>query len=279
MMDLTTIPATATIKEIRPLAGDTTFYRLVLEEMEARGFTFIPGQFVQLSVPRGGEAPITLASPPANHGTLEICVRQTGHVTSMLHQLAAGEKVAIRGPFGNGFPVEEMRGNDILLLAGGLGIAPLRSLLYYLLHNRGEYGAVTLMYGAREPTAILFREELAQLGCRRDMRLLLTVDFLTQEPPGGLVCNVGLLPELLKGMDLRPEKTYAAVCGPPALYRCLAGDLQALGLPDRHILLSLERRMKCGTGLCCHCAVGDLFCCTDGPVFRYGAIKGIPGAI
>lgn len=277
MADMTTIPATATITEIKPLSGDTSLYRLRLEDEET--FTFTPGQFVQLSVPAGGEVPISLAGPPAEDGTLELCIRRVGHVTDMLHHLSAGEMLGIRGPFGNGFPVAEMRGKDVLLLAGGLGIAPLRSLLYYLLERREDYGTVTLMYGAKEPAAILFREELAELSCRRDMRLLLTVDFLTEEPPGELACNVGLLPELLRGVNLRLERTVACVCGPPALYRCLVGDLEALGFLERQILLSLERRMKCGTGLCCHCAVGELFCCTDGPVFRYSEIKGIAEAL
>lgn len=272
-----TIPATATIDDISQLAGDTSLYRLRLEEGSA--FDFLPGQFVQLSIPGGGEIPVSLAGGPTENGSLELCVRRVGHVTAMLHAMGAGEKVAVRGPFGNGFPVEEMKGKDILLLAGGLGIAPLRSLLRYLLAHRDDYGAVTLMYGSREPAAILFREELAEISCRRDMRLLLTVDFLTDGPPGELACNVGLLPSLLTGFDLRPAETIAAVCGPPALYRCLTSELEALGIPDRSILLSLERRMKCGVGLCCHCAVGELFCCTDGPVFRFGDIRGITGAL
>lgn len=272
-----TIPITAELVEVRSLSGDTALFRLCLTEGSA--FDFLPGQFVQLSVPSGGEVPISIAGGPADDRSLELCVRRVGHVTAMLHAMGAGEKVAVRGPFGNGFPVEEMKGKDILLLAGGLGIAPLRSLLHYLLAHRDDYGAVTLMYGSREPAAILFRQELAEISCRRDMRLLLTVDFLTDGPPGELACNVGLLPILLKGFDLRPTDTIAAVCGPPALYRCLTTELEALGIPDRSILLSLERRMKCGVGLCCHCAFGDLFCCTDGPVFRFGDIRRIEGAL
>ena len=274
---MTTVPTMATIAEIRALSGDTALFRLRLDGEHP--FDFLPGQFVQLSVPAGGEIPVSIAGGPADDRSLELCVRKVGHVTAMLHAMGAGEKVAVRGPFGNGFPVEEMKGKDILLLAGGLGIAPLRSLLHYLLANRADYGAVALMYGSREPAAILFRDELAEISCRRDMRLLLTVDFLTDGPPGELACNVGLLPGLLKGFDLRPADTIAAVCGPPALYRCLTSELEALGIPDRSILLSLERRMKCGVGLCCHCAVGDLFCCTDGPVFRFSDIREIDGAL
>ncbi|MBI1921864.1 MAG: FAD/NAD(P)-binding protein [Geobacter sp.] len=277
MKDGKTIPIMAEIAEVRSLSGDTSLFRLRFEEEE--NFHFLPGQFVQLSVPSGGEVPISIAGGPSDDRSLELCARRVGHVTTMLHSMGRGEKVGVRGPFGNGFPVGEMKGKDILLLAGGLGIAPLRSLLHYILAYREDYAAVTLMYGSREPDAILFREELAELSCRRDMRLLLTVDFLTDGPPGELACNVGLLPSLLKGFDLRPADTTAAVCGPPALYRCLTSELEALGIPDRSILLSLERRMKCGVGLCSHCAVGDLFCCTDGPVFRFSDIRGIEGAL
>ncbi|KAF0215249.1 MAG: oxidoreductase FAD-binding [Geobacteraceae bacterium] len=279
MTDMTTIPAMATITEVHPLSGDTSFFRLGLKEGEAQGFTFTPGQFVQLSVPAAGEFPISLAGSPGHGRELELCVRKAGHVTAVLHNLRPGDPVAVRGPFGTGFPVERMRGNDVILLAGGLGIAPLRSLFHYFLEHREEYGAITLMYGAREPSAILFRDELAELACRRDIRLMLTVDFLTEEPAGGPVCRVGLLPGLLMGIKLRLDQTYAAVCGPPALYRCLITELLGLDFPENRIFLSLERRMKCGIGLCCHCAVGDFFCCTDGPVFSYDRIKEIPGVI
>jgi len=197
----------------------------------------------------------------------------------MLHHLIPSDRVGVRGPFGNGFPISDWTGRNILLMAGGLGIAPLRSLLYALLMRRGEFGEITLMYGAREPSAILFKEELAELSGRRDMHLFLTVDFAREESPGGLTCNTGLLPTLLGGVNFSTIDTVAAVCGPSALYRCLLEELLALGIPAEHIYLSLERRMKCGVGLCCHCAVGDLFCCSDGPVFRYSQLKGISGAL
>jgi NAD(P)H-flavin reductase len=250
-----------------------------MENGEGVQFDFIPGQFVQISVPAGGEAPISLASPPRPGNSLELCVRRLGQVTGMLHRLLPGDRVGVRGPFGNGFPLSEWTGRNILLIAGGLGMAPLRSLLYALLMRRGEFGEITLMYGAREPSAILFKEDLVELSSRRDMHLFLTVDFATEEPPGGLACKTGLLPTLLRGVNFSTADTVAAVCGPPALYRCVMEELLGDGIPPERIYLSLERRMKCGVGLCCHCAVGDLFCCTDGPVFRYSDLKGISGAI
>jgi NAD(P)H-flavin reductase len=278
--DMAAVPATATIIALRPLSGDTTFYRLQLEDkVAAQNFTFVPGQFTQLSVPAGGEVPISLAGIPRPDGVLELCIRRAGHVTSLLHGSSPGAKVGIRGPFGNGFPVDEWHGRNILILAGGLGIAPLRSLLYFILRSRSDYGEITFMYGAREPSAILFKEELAELSGRKDLHLFLTVDFATEEPESGLTCHTGLLPTLLRGVNITVENTVAAVCGPPALYRCIIAELDHFGFPAESVYLSLERRMKCGVGRCCHCAVGDLFCCTDGPVFRVCDVRGIEGAL
>jgi NAD(P)H-flavin reductase len=277
--DNTSIPPPATISSRQTLSGDTTLYRLSLESSGTDRFDFNPGQFIQLSVPAGGEAPISLAGPPRGDNALELCVRHAGHVTGMLKRLQPGDRVGVRGPFGNGFPLSEWSGRDILLLAGGLGIAPLRSLLYALLARREEFGEITFMYGAREPSALLFKEDLAILGSRRDMHLFLTVDFATEEPPGGLTCNTGLVTSLLGGVRSITSDTVAAICGPPALYRCVIEELGRVGITAEHIYLSLERRMKCGVGLCCHCAVGDLFCCTDGPVFRSSQLTGIAGVI
>jgi len=277
--DPRTMPEPATIIDLRPLSADTVFFRLRLEEGAASRFTFLPGQFVQLSVPAGGEVPVSLAGIHGRHGILELCVRRAGRVTAMLHDLPAGAVVGIRGPFGTGFPVDAWRGKNVLLLAGGLGLAPIRSLLYHLLRNRPDYGEITLMYGARNPAAILFKEELAELSGRRDLHLFLTVDFATEEPAGGLTCRTGLLPTLLHGVNFPMGNTVAAICGPPALYRCLTAELDNFGFPSEDIFLSLERRMKCGVGRCCHCAVGSLFCCTDGPVFRLAEVREIEGAL
>jgi NAD(P)H-flavin reductase len=277
--DITAVPATATIIDLRSLSGDTTFYRIQLKDREAaEHFAFIPGQFVQLSVPAVGEVPISLAGIARHDGILELCIRKVGRVTSKLHSLSTGAGVGIRGPFGTGSPVGQWRGKNILILAGGLGIAPLRSLLYFLLKERSNYGDITLMYGAREPAAILFKEELAELSGRKDLHIFLTVDFATEEP-AGLICHTGLLPTLLRGVNFSVENTVAAVCGPPALYRCIIAELGHFGFPAEAIYLSLERRMKCGMGRCCHCAIGELFCCTDGPVFRYCDIKDVAGAL
>jgi len=275
--ELNSAPLPARIQTIRELTADTVLFRLQLDDK--RGFPFMPGQFVQLSVPGGGEVPISPADLPTEDGTMELCVRRFGHVTSLLHRSRTGDRVGIRGPFGNGFSVDAMAGKDVLLLAGGLGIAPLRSLLFHLLRHRSDIRSLTLMYGAREPAVMLFKDELLALASTGSLRLLLTVDFLSGTGQAEPACNVGLLPTLLKGVQLEPGRSCAAVCGPPALYRCTIDELLKAGVAEEDIYLSLERRMKCGVGLCCHCAVGQLLCCCEGPVFRYRDIKDIPGAL
>ncbi len=280
MNDAAHIPMMATISAIRPLSGDTALFQLQLDtSLTSELAAFTPGQFIQLSVPAGGEIPLSLADRPGEDGTLELCVRRVGQVTALLHCLRAGDRVGVRGPFGTGFPVTEMAGSHVLLLAGGLGIVPLRSLLFHVLREKGRYASVTLMYGAREPSAMLFRDELVALARDSQLKLFLTVDFAAEQPSGDFTCAIGLLPDLLQGVSFPTESTYAAVCGPPALYRCLMGELTSEGFAAERILVSLERRMQCGIGRCCHCAVGQLLCCCDGPVFRYSAISHIPGAL
>jgi len=273
-------PFAATLLERRPLSADTSLFTIAPEPAALPALErFIPGQFLQLSVPGGGEVPISPADLPAEDGTLQLCVRRVGHVTDLLHRAVVGMRLGLRGPFGNGFPLEEMAGRPVLLLAGGLGIAPLRSLLFHLLRHSAEFGEITLMYGAREPKLMLFREELAALAAQGKLRLYLTVDFAPEEPAGTFSCAVGLLPDLLQGFRFDAKLSYAAVCGPPPLYRCLSSELAAAGVAPERVFLCLERRMRCGVGRCCHCAVGQKLCCTDGPVFRLSDLLEIPEAL
>lgn len=274
------IPFAATLLERRELSEDTALFRVAPASSALPALSrFIPGQFVQLSVPGGGEVPISPADLPGADGTLELCVRRAGHVTEFLHQTVPGTTLGLRGPFGTGFPLQEMAGRPVLLLAGGLGIAPLRSLLMHLLRNSHLYGEITLMYGARQPKLMLFREELAALANKGGLRLFLTVDFAPEAPAGNYSCAIGLLPDLLKGYRFDARATYAAVCGPPPLYRCLLAELELAGVSAQRILVSLERRMRCGVGRCCHCGVGQKLCCLDGPVFRASELESIPEAL
>ncbi|WP_224962308.1 FAD/NAD(P)-binding protein [Geomonas subterranea] len=274
------VPFAAHLLERKDLSEDTALFRVSPEDGAlATLSTFVPGQFLQLSVPGAGEIPISPADLLTPDGTMELCVRRVGHVTDLLHKSKPGAVLGIRGPFGSGFPLREMAGKPVLLLAGGLGIVPLRSLLMYLLRQRSSYGEITLMYGAKQPKLMLFREELSALAAAGGMRLYLTVDFAPETLEGGYSCAVGLLPDLLKGFHFDAVNTYAAVCGPPPLYRCLVTDLESAGVDATRILLSLERRMRCGVGRCCHCALGQKLCCLDGPVFRASELKGIPEAL
>jgi sulfhydrogenase subunit gamma (sulfur reductase) len=274
------IPFAATLLERRALSPDTTLFRLAPERSARQALSaFVPGQFLQLSIPGAGEVPISPADVPAEDGSLELCVRRAGHVTSRLHDLPDGVRLGVRGPFGVGFPIPQMARHPVLLLAGGLGIAPLRSLLYHLLRHPDDFPEITLMYGARQPKLMLFREELAALAAQGKLRLYLTVDFAPEEPAGNFSCRVGLLPDLLKGFRFDAAASYVAICGPPPVYRCLTGDLVEAGVTPDRILLSLERRMRCGIGRCCHCAIGQKLCCLDGPVFRFSEVQQLPEAL
>jgi NAD(P)H-flavin reductase len=246
--------------------------RFVDDELAGR-FTHLPGQFVMLSVPGSGEAPISISSSPTRPGVLEFCIRRAGRLTSALYRLPPSGLVGIRGPYGNGFPIEDMEGSHLLLAAGGLGMAPLRSLLWYAIDNRGRFGDVTLMYGARSPADMLFRDELVSLADRADVNCLLTVDA---DSTGTWTKHVGFLPTLFDHATIDPAATHAAVCGPPVVYKLILKRLLHLGFTKDRILMSLERRMKCGVGKCGHCSVGYKYTCIHGPIFTYWDAINLP---
>jgi len=281
----TTTPETATISNVRRLTADTTLFTLKCSDAAGTTGTspaaaaFLPGQFLELSLPGIGEIPISYCGIPSADGTIELCIRHIGHVTKPLLRAEPGESVGIRGPFGHGFPLDSYQGQDLLLIAGGLGMAPIRSLLLRLIQERQRWGNLILLYGAREQGSLLFLDELLQLQSCHDIRIRLTVDHPGHNLESPLDCQLGLLPTLLEGLTIKPERTYAALCGPPVAYPCLVSGLKNMGLAAERIHLSLERRMKCGLGRCGHCAVGTLLCCTDGPVFSYDRLQGIEGAL
>ena len=210
-------PHAARIVRIYHMVEDNYLFTLrFVEEHQGLSFGHKPGQFVMLSIPGTGEAPISISSSPSRPGIMELCVRRAGRVTSALYRMRTNQLVGLRGPYGNGFPVAEMEGHDLLLAAGGLGMAPLRSLLWYVLDNRDRFGSVTLMYGARTSADMLFRDELASLVDRNDMNCLLTVD---SDPGTGWKNHIGLLPALFDDAVIDASRTYAAVCGPPVVYK------------------------------------------------------------
>jgi NAD(P)H-flavin reductase len=218
-----------------------------------------------------------VASPPTKKDTFEICVRKLGSVTTKLHTLNVGDKVGIRGPFGTGFDAEFLKGKDLLFVAGGLGMAPLRSLFNYVLDNRKDYGKVTLLYGCKEPRELLFSDELVALASRDDVDYKPTVNWCPENEVW--TGNIGVITTLIPQVDFDPDKTYAVVVGPPVMYKFVIHDLRERKMPDDHIIVSLERRMKCGVGKCGHCQINQVYVCKDGPVFNYSKIKGIPEAL
>lgn len=235
-----------------------------------------PGQFVEVSILGIGEAPISISSSPSrSNGTFELCVRKVGDVTAALHKLAAGATIGLRGPFGHGFQVDKMRGKDILFAPGGLGLAPARSLINQVLDERGSFGRVIILYGARNPSELLFKDELETWSARSDVEFHVTVD----RPDPTWTGNVGVITTLFKKVHVNPRNTVAVTVGPPIMYRFVLMELLGKGIPETQIWMSLERRMKCGVGKCGHCQINNLYCCQQGPAFTYAQIKGIEEAI
>jgi sulfite reductase subunit B len=234
-----------------------------------------PGQFVEVSLFGIGEAPISVSSSPTKKGSFELAVRGVGNVTRALHTLDPGAILGIRGPFGKGFPVEEMKGKDILFVAGGIGLIPLRSLINYVLGHRSDFGRVLVLFGAKTPAEQLFLAELSKWRVSKEMEYWETVDRSDGQWKG----NVGVITTLFPKITIDPGKTVAVIVGPPIMYRFAILEAQVKGIPDDQILVSLERRMKCGVGKCGHCQINHLYVCQDGPVFRYARIKDLKEAI
>ena len=270
-------PQLARIVRIHPMVKDNYLFQFrFLDEAMVKSFTHRPGQFVMLSVLGTGEAPISISSSPTRPGIIELCVRRAGRVTEALYRLNHNDVVGIRGPYGNGFPIEEMQGNSLLIIAGGLGLAPLRSLLWYALDNRSLFKDVTLMYGAKSPADVIARDELVSLTNRQYLNCLLTVD---KDDTGTWKEHVGLLPHLFDYATIDSNNTYAAVCGPPIVFKFVLQKLLERNFSKNRILMSLERRMKCGVGKCGHCSVGYKYTCVHGPIFTYWDAINLPEII
>ena len=268
------IPELAKIVKIEPIAALEKVFTLELPQGRSLGHR--PGQFVEVSVFGIGEAPISISSSPSrSNGNFELCVRQVGDVTSALHNLKPGHRVGIRGPFGRGFPIESFRGKDILFAPGGLGLAPARSLINQVLDERALFGRVIILYGARTPAELLFKDELQQWAERSDVELLLSVDRGDETWSG----NVGVITTLFRHISLYPRNTVAITVGPPVMYRFVLMELFGKGISEGNIYLSLERRMKCGVGKCGHCQINNIYACQSGPVFSYREIKGLEEAL
>ncbi len=232
-----------------------------------------PGQFIILSVKGFGEAPFAVCSAPSKTGEFQICVQKKGMLTSKLFTLSAGERVGFRGPYGNGFPLSKIAGHDLALIAGGVGLAPLRALIQLIVSRPFEFGKIQLFCGAREKQMLLFQNEYD--GWQKYIQINLTLDIASENWGG----NIGLITELFDKIKLT-KNPLAIICGPPIMFAAVIGKLKKKKIQESDIYLLLERRMHCGVGICQHCVlVNGKYVCKDGPVFCYADIKNLPNAI
>ena len=270
---ITTDPMLPQPYSVRALAKETpdTFTLRLEPENTANACVFRPGQFSMLWAFGVGELPISISGDPGVHDSLVYTVRSVGQATHSLVNQQVGNSVGVRGPFGAGWPAEAARGRDVIIVAGGIGLAPLRPLIYHVLRNRNEYGRLVVLYGTRSPRELLYRKELAAWARNRETQVLVTVDY------GGLGWrgHVGVVTTLFKYARLQPATSIAMVCGPEIMMRFVTRELENQGLSRGNIYLSMERNMKCAVGFCGHCQYGPHFICKDGPVFRYEQIRNL----
>ncbi len=263
----TMVPRPFIIEKIRKNTADT--FTIELKAVDGGDLKFLPGQFNMLYVYGVGEIPISISGDPARPNTQVHTTRVVGNVTRALRRLEAGDTVGVRGPFGTAWPIKEAEGNDIILIAGGIGLAPLRPAIYHILEKRRKYGKAILLYGTRTPADILYIKQLEQWRSRFDFEVDVTVDRDVE----GWAGFVGVVTTLIPKAPFDPLNTIALTCGPEVMMRFTVMALQQRGVPTRNIYVSMERNMKCGAGLCGHCQMGPKFVCKDGPVFTYESLK------
>ena len=235
------------------------------------GFSFCTGQFIELAVPGLGEAPFTPSSDPAKKEEIDVTIMDVGRVTSKLHSMNKGEVVGIRGPYGKGYPLERFKGKDVLIVGGGVGLAPLRSLLFSLFSDIDNYNRVVLRYGSRTHADMVYKHSIAEWAKKKKVDVLTTVDVGDSTWKG----NVGLVTTILKDLPVDLQKAVSIVCGPPIMMKFVTLKLLDLGFKPQDIYLSMEKSMSCGLGKCGHCRIGKYYACKDGPVFTYEQLKDI----
>jgi NAD(P)H-flavin reductase len=262
------VPTMARVNRVRKETHDT----FTLELHPAYGqevHHFAAGQFNMLYVFGFGEAAISISGDPTDPKPLIHTTRAVGNVTKAMAKLKTGDIIGVRGPFGSAWPVKHAEGDDVVLVAGGIGLAPLRPVIYEILANRRKYGKLILLYGTRTPSDILYRKELESWRSRLDMEVYVTVDRSSVNWQG----NVGVVTTLISKAGFDPMQTTAMICGPEIMMRYVALELQKRGVPMSSVFASMERNMKCGIGLCGHCQMGPTFICKDGPVYPYDKIR------
>ncbi len=272
------MPLPIRLKRIRVESDDKTLRTFDFEFVnESDFFDYLPGQFCQLSIMGKGEAPFGIASSPTEKGFLRFTVNRVGVVTTALHYLAEGDIIGIRGPLGNHYPIEKMKGRNVVIVSGGFALTTLRSLAVYLCDaaNRKDYGDITLIYGARRPGLMIYRDELQKWEKRNDIKVYLTIDKEVE----GWNKLVGFVPAVTKQIAPSSKNSLVMVCGPPIMIKYTLPVLAELGFPPENIYTSLERRMKCGIGKCGRCNIGPKYVCFDGPVFSYAELSKIREAV
>ena len=266
---IVSFPEVVNIDEIAEEAPEVrTFYMSFLDKDVEREFRLKSGQFIMCTVFGAGEFAVSLPPSPEND-RFHITVRAVGKVTDALHALRPGDKLGVRGPFGNGFPFEEIKGKNIIYVAGGIGLIPLRSSIVHALQHRQEFGRIILLYGARSSADLLYQADIQEWKRQEGFETYIAID----RPEPGWDGEVGYVNQLIDRADVPVDNTVAFVCGPPIMFNAVISDLLARGMSENDIISTLERQMKCGIGKCQHCAIGRTLVCTDGPVYTYHQIK------
>jgi sulfite reductase subunit B len=269
------VPFKCRVDAVWDLTASEKLFRFVRQDGEPFGHK--PGQFMQVSITGIGEAPVSVSSSPTRGHYLELGVRKIGRLTNAMHELRSGDVIGMRGPFGTFFNTELMQGKDLLLISGGCGLAPMRALIQYVEDHKDDFGRVTILYGAKSPADILYKDELIEWQNSEKLKCQVTVDNV----PEGTCwdADVGMITELIAPLKIDRDKTIAVIVGPPVMYKFVIEKLLDKGLNDKNIVISLERYMKCGVGKCGHCSIEHLYCCIDGPVFTLDKVASLKGAI
>jgi NAD(P)H-flavin reductase len=272
------LPYPVRIKDIITETEDRnlkTFHFEFIRPEDEEKFAYTPGQFAELSVAGQGEIPIGIASSPTEKGSVMFTVNRVGAVTTFLHNMKPGETMGIRGPLGNWYPWEEMEGKNVVIIGGGFAFTTLRSSIIYMIQpeNRSKFKDITVVYGARSPGMLLYREELTEWEQKDDIDMHITVDA-TEDPDWKY--NTGFVPTITEEKITSADDAIALVCGPPIMIKFTQPVLEKLGFPPEKIILSLEMRMKCGIGICGRCNIGDQYVCKEGPVFSLAQLKELP---
>jgi sulfhydrogenase subunit gamma (sulfur reductase) len=265
------VPQTGKIVEIADMTAKDRYFRLELEKPLGHR----PGQFVMASLLGIGEAPISISCGPRKDNVLEMVVRRVGRVTQVIHQLQIGDELGIRGPYGSGFDLEEFYGKDVMFVAGGLGLAPLRSLITPVVAESKRFGQLTIISGCRNPAEELFRDQLKEW-TNAGVNVIRLVDDPENMP---WEFGVGLVTDPIPKLKIDAERTVVALCGPPVMYKFVIAALTTKNVSYDRIYVDLERRMKCGVGKCGHCQINQVYCCQEGPVFRFSNLADLPEAL